>query len=413
MSEPASSTEGPPEPPREPPPASLQAARRPVRWLRVPIAVWKLFLGVALCQNPLLSVLVIGWSIRFMRRAVLKGLWLESPLRREGVAFEAFVERLADGADARHWPNWILSQNFSRLLRGEPTGRGRLRRLPRACLGSLAANLRLGAQGLLNVWALTLPAGLLWLFAWWAGWNNSFHKGYEQAWIGPATGLLGVGLFIAAMGYVPLAQARQASTGQWRAFYDFGLVRAALRERRRTGLALAAGFAVVSLPVMFLKTLPGYLGQVRPTLATMSGPELVQVLNDYYFTASVPLFLGYLLVRRFAARGYAAALVSAVRGGVVPAERLAPREREALAALGLLESRVGPSRPILLRALGWSGSRLAGSAALAATWLLWFAFVAQIFVSEFLNYHPLVGWLNQPLVHLPWFRFIPRALSGS
>jgi hypothetical protein len=43
---------------------------------------------------------------------------------------------------------------------------------------------------------------------------------------------------------------------------------------------------------------------------------------------------------------------------------------------------------------------------------LWFAFVAQIFVSEFFNYHPVVGWLNQPLVHLPWFRYIPAGLGG-
>ncbi len=44
--------------------------------------------------------------------------------------------------------------------------------------------------------------------------------------------------------------------------------------------------------------------------------------------------------------------------------------------------------------------------------LVWFAFVAQIYASEFMNYHPGIGFLNQPLVQLPWFRYIPSALES-
>ena len=79
---------------------------------------------------------------------------------------------------------------------------------------------------------MILPVGALWLLSWWGGWQNSFHKGYEQAWVGPVVGLLGIGLFLPVMTYVPLAQARQAATGSWRAFWDLSLIRRLARARR-------------------------------------------------------------------------------------------------------------------------------------------------------------------------------------
>ena len=73
-------------------------------------------------------------------------------------------------------------------------------------MASFVLNVKLGVGAIFNTWVLTLPACGLWLFAWYDGWNNSFTKGYEQAGVGPGTELLGVGLFIAAMLYVPMAQ---------------------------------------------------------------------------------------------------------------------------------------------------------------------------------------------------------------
>ena len=65
-----------------------------------------------------------------------------------------------------------------------------------------------------------------------------------------------------------------------------------------------------------------------------------------------------------------------------------------------------PRHPLVRFSVGLTDRtvRFAGGA-LAA--VLWFTFVAQIFVAEFLNYRPVVGWLNQPLVQLPWFRYLP------
>jgi hypothetical protein len=43
---------------------------------------------------------------------------------------------------------------------------------------------------------------------------------------------------------------------------------------------------------------------------------------------------------------------------------------------------------------------------------VWFSFVAQIYISEFINYHSGLGWINQPLVQLPWFRYLPTAVRN-
>lgn len=48
-----------------------------------------------------------------------------------------------------------------------------------------------------------------------------------------------------------------------------------------------------------------------------------------------------------------------------------------------------------------------------ATLIVWIAFFAQIYMGEFLNYHPVRGWMNQPLVQLPWFRYVPGHLVES
>ena len=58
-----------------------------------------------------------------------------------------------------------------------------------------------------------------------------------------------------------------------------------------------------------------------------------------------------------------------------------------------------------------AGLWTARTAAIAAAAAVWFVFVAQIFASEFLNYHRALGWLNQPLVQLPFFRYMPPTLG--
>src|SRR5262249_35650377 len=190
---------------------------------------------------------------------------------------KSFVEFVAEVDPAhQHWPNWFVQQNFWEILKGKraphpnppPVGRGEgedkptahaasigdsadnvrngslspsdgervgvrgsFQRLGRGLIDSLWLNLRIGFRAITNTWILTLPAGLLWWFGWYDGWNNSFNKGYEQAPVGPLISIIGIIWMIAAMFYVPLAQARQAATGEWRSFFQFRLLWSIVRAR--------------------------------------------------------------------------------------------------------------------------------------------------------------------------------------
>lgn len=280
---------------------------------RIAIGAWKYFFGMFLCQIAVGALIVVGWTYRLMQRSALRAWWKQSALAEEGLTFGRFAAGSHLTAVHGRWPNWIVANDGA-------WNRPRSKLL-RRLFGSLITNLRLGLQGMFNTWVLTLPAGALWLFAWHAGWNNSFYKGYEQAAIGPLIGLLGVAWFIAAM----------------------------------------------------------------------------------FFPACV-------ILRLAVVRIYASAVLGAVQSGAVGEERLAEIEWESMHRLDLLRHRPAPVRPRIVRLLAWAGTRAGRAAGAAALVFIWFTFVAQIFVSEFFNYHPGVGWLNQPLVQLPWFQYIPAAL---
>jgi hypothetical protein len=47
------------------------------------------------------------------------------------------------------------------------------------------------------------------------------------------------------------------------------------------------------------------------------------------------------------------------------------------------------------------------------TCLLWFSFIAQLFVSQFVSFDPIVPWINQPLVQIPAFEYVPSHLKGG
>jgi succinate dehydrogenase hydrophobic anchor subunit len=65
-----------------------------------------------------------------------------------------------------------------------------------------------------------------------------------------------------------------------------------------------------------------------------------------------------------------------------------------------------------VRLAAWTGTRVGRAVSGIALAFIWFGFVAQIYISEFLNYHGALGWLNQPLVQLPWFHYLPTRLKN-
>jgi hypothetical protein len=369
----------------------------------------KMVIGMALSQVLVGSVILLGWTYRLMQRAVLKRWWqLSSPLERG----PSFMEFAIGGTHAKQhvaWPNFILGQNGIPRdeLRRSTGGFARLRIFFSHLTRSLVQNIRLGLQGILTTWSLTLPGCLLWLFAWYDGWNNSFNKGYEQAVVGPLVFILGVVLFVAAMLYVPMAQSRFASTGSWRSFFQFRMVWKIVRQEWLGCLFLAGLYALFAFPVNILKTFPQFFPQIRPELELLSAEDAISFLKIYFFWGMLfvlPVLIGLRLV---AARIYASGIVRGLRRGTISEEDLSENEWEALHRLRLIEAPELATHHIIVKMLAWIATRAGRITSAILIGTFWSLFVFQILISEFFNFHPFVGWLNQPLVQLPWFRYLP------
>ncbi|MBL9127684.1 MAG: hypothetical protein JNL97_08555 [Verrucomicrobiales bacterium] len=390
----------------------------------------KWFAGAALMQWPAGAVVVAGWLQRFLRRAVYRQWWLRC--RGRVGRYDEFVAEEPLLGEFRHAPNWVLAQEFrTRWAAGPREGRGRRRwRLLRE---SLTANVASGLQVLANVWALTLPGCVLWAAGWWGGWQNSFHKGYEHFGVGPAVSVLGIVVFVAALLYVPMATARQAATGNWRAFWHGRTIWTLLKSSWLPGACVAVLFAASNVLVMGLKSWPQFLPQARmaalarrgmdPTEAHRAGLESVDwsaltdlqatsLLNRHFLASAGVVFLVLIVLKRAVAWLYAGAVLRAVRRGALGEEALGDTEWRVLHSLGALEVRDRPMRGVLIRLVAWAGTKMGRVVCGFVTIAAGFVFVAAIYVSEFLSYHPMVGWLNQPLIQLPWFRYVPATLEN-
>ena len=163
-------------------------------------------IGTLLCLTPVTALVVLGWLMRRMRRVALA------------------PGRVGRGATAG--PGFWVRQ-----------GKARWRALAWA---GLAANIREGVMAAVALALATAPFSVIWLLSWWAGWENSFSKGYEQAFVGPALGLFGVAVFCVTMVWLPMALAHQAVTNRAFALFEFRAVRSAVRHSGWGYLFLAA-----------------------------------------------------------------------------------------------------------------------------------------------------------------------------
>ncbi|MCI0745393.1 MAG: hypothetical protein L0Y58_08320 [Verrucomicrobia subdivision 3 bacterium] len=390
------------------PTRSLGETVRTTAWKTL-VFLWKYTLGALFCLSIAGSLIIIGWSYRLAQRSALRYWWARSEYKRKGTRLADHLARHDPAHEHLHWPNWFARQNFRKAIQ-RMEGVSRLSHvwsLLKASFHSLAVNLKTGVQGIFNTWVLTMPACILWLFSWYDGWNNSFNKGYEQAFVGPATGWLGIMLFMAVMLYLPLAQARQAVTGDWRSFYNFSFVWGLVRRHWLACLLLAILTSAFFLPVMILKTAPAFFGMKDPNFPNTSSKQVIDLLNSYFFYCAFLVFPLYVCLRVIAARIYARAVLHGVQTGEISVMDLTPKERMELQRLNLIQVNPPRSRHVLLRVAKSTTSLAFFCAGLFATGLVWFTFVAQIYISEFLNYHPVIAWLNQPLIQLPWFRYVP------
>ncbi len=371
------------------------------------VALWKIFAGAVFCQFFPTSILVVGWSYRAMQRRALRIWQAHSPLAQA----ELDTLSRSDALFRRHaeWPNWFVQPRGLRTAPAKGVA-ARVRRWSRTVSASLGQNIRMGLLGILNTSvAMALPA-VLWELGWYAGWDNSFNKGYEQYYVGIAVSWIGILMFLAVMLYLPMAQARQAVTGDWRAFYHLRTVWAVTRNAPLRAVLLAAAYSLVSLPIAITLSVPLFIENIVPGTAAMSDSEFIQFLNRYYFRLSIYGFLAYVFVRWIAAGSYARTLVELIHTGRLKREDLAGAERHALAVLHLdAAGEASKLHPAIAATLALSRP-VWRAAVLGAAVLVWFTFVAQIYVREFLVYHTVRGFLNQPLVQLPWFRYVPRSL---
>jgi hypothetical protein len=384
--------------------AAPARAIAPARWLRAVMFVVKYAIGVLLLQSLLGAVLVVGWVQRLGQRAALKAWWSWSERRWNGQSFLSFLAEHADLREHLRWPNWLVAQEFH-------GGAGVWERAG-ALTRSLRRNFWLGLQGVFNTAVCVGPALLCWWFGWYDGWNNSFNKGYEQYAVGMIISWIGIALFIAAMFYVPLAQARQAVTGRWRTFYDFRLVWTLVRQRWLSSAGLALLYALFAIPLNVMKTAPAFWSQSFPESKVLTPAEITGALGYYYLWCGVLVLPLFILLRVLAAKIYAAGILHGVRQGRIVPARLAENERLALERLDLAHARPRPQSHLLLRAAAWAATRAGRVVSGFALVALWFAFVAQNFIVEFLNYHTALGFVNQPLVLAPWFKYVPASLSN-
>lgn len=405
-----------PRSPALPTPAWPAPAHPPVRpaslWLRTLAAVWKWVWGALLSTFFLGGFLVAGWTARAARRQTLLTWWRRSPVRASGQSFHEFLAQDPALAEWVTWPRWILGTPAGSASVSHPGQPGPLRRAWSRAFGGLLANARLGLAMIATTAVVTLPGALLWATAWYAGWQNSFNKGYENAWFGPTMYFLGMGLFSVAMLYVPLAQARLASTGDWRRFFDTQVVMTLIRRRWLASAGLAVIWGLVSGGALILKTLPAF-AQYVPDLADLSPAEALKQSQDFFFLAALVFFPAYVLLRLLAARIYASGLRDAFQSGALGEESLGPEEWRSLNRLGLLTplGQAAPGR--FLRLARWLATRAGQITAATVVFAGWFAFSFLVAVSEFAARTELGrGWWNQPMIQVPWFDYTPGRLRA-
>jgi Protein of unknown function (DUF4013) len=320
-----------------------RAAYAPGRLARLGRLILDAAIGTLLCTGPVTAVLALGWLTR--RQGALART-------RFGLPEET--------------PGWLLG----------PREKGRIAR----ALGGLAANIRTGLLALAALLAWTLPFTLLWLGAWWAGWENSFNKGYEQAFVGPATFLTGALLAALILPALPFALAHLAAEDRLSAAFELRRLRSLIAQGTWRVPALMALTTLAALPFAAARGLITTATDWAPWIEDLNPDALAALQGQITLAFAATAFLATWTLRSLSARAYATAAPRAA--GLKPG--LWDGAHAAEAAV--------PARPRsrVLTAL-WYG------AAMALTLPLSFLILA----GQFLD-HAWWRWLFHPALTLPW-----------
>lgn len=305
-------------------------------------------IGTLLCTGPITAVIALGWLTR----------------RQGHLARDRF------GA-AEEPPGWLLGP---REAAGRATGR-----ITRV-LGGLAANIRSGAMALTALLAWTLPFTLLWLGAWWAGWENSFNKGYEQAVVGPAVFLFGTALAALVLPVLPLVLAHLATEDRLSAAFELRRLLGLIAQSGWRIPALSLLTALFALPFFATRGLITTAGDWAAWTQDLTPDEASALRRQIALALAALAFLTVWVLRGLAARTYAFAAPRAAgqRPGLWDGTQAAEGAQPA------------SPRSRVLTVL-WCG--LAMAATLATAFL--------ILAGQFLD-HAWWRWLFHPALTLPW-----------
>ena len=319
------------------------AAYGPGRLARLGRFIANLGVGTLLCTGPVTAILALGWLTR----------------RQGNLARTQF-------GSAEETPGWLLG----------PRERGRIAR----ALGGLGANIRTGAMALTALLAWTLPFTLLWLGAWWAGWENSFNKGYEQAFVGPSVFLFGALLAALILPALPLMLAHLATEDRFSAAFELRRIRSLVAQAGWRIPALMVLTALAALPFAAARGLITTATDWAPWIQDLTPEDLAALQGRITLALAALAFVSTWVLRAVAARVYATAAPRAA--GLKPGLWDGSQAAEAACP--------ARARSRLMTAL-WYG--------LAMAITLGLAFL--ILAGQFLD-HAWWRWLFHPALTLPW-----------
>ena len=316
----------------------------------------KILLAVALALTPVTAVLVLGWLVRLMRRESLIFYVRRSNNCRRHTALSHLgqIEQLQ------------LHQRFPGWWSG------------------LWQTVRCGLQALVVVTLVTLPFGLLLLLSWWAGWENSFNKGYEQAWAGPTIALVGFALAITVLSHFPMAFAHFAAEGRIGAVTEIRRIRRLIRLVRWRYLALTLATVLAAGPLFLAQILPTFMEKIDPRVLTAGPEEIRAIANQWHLATTVYLVAVLFLLRRWAARLYARAILS-------EPELAGVMTRNDLAAM---QPSLVTGQPIRRHWLGMVFATVLGLTA-------WGGFLVLLYIAQLAN-HAWWNWINHAHIGIPW-----------
>ncbi len=366
---------------------------------------WLLLVCTIWCQTLFTAILALGWSYRWVRHLVSRQLFQLSPIV-EKTTWQQFASNLESLTPVRDTPNLFRKQP------GISSPRYLLFKYIHHWLHACWLNFRVGLGAILTTWVLTLLPCIIFAIAWYTGWHISFTKMYEESATGASLGFSGLLILTVIMLYLPIAQARHAFTNDGYSFFDWRFISAVVWRRPWQLFLLAMGYAIANVVLTFFKATPTFFTTMNPNLASISPLEALELLNQYYFYSGSIAFLLFLALRTIAGNIYSSALKEMWCQSILEAEAFNQEERRWFELLAVSYGSQYQKPGLVKKILGIPLTISYRGTMITLTVLVWSLFNFLPFVSEFANYYPVRGFLNQPLVQLPCFRYVPTHLEA-